>query len=244
MITALMNQKGGVGKTTSVQNLAAAYLHLKSAVLMIDMDPQCNLTYVSGSDMTLPSILDVLNGKAEAASVVQHIEGAPDIITADPMLSTYEGNVTTFRDVLVPLTGLYKMIVVDAPPSLGLLTLSILAACDDVIIPVEANDVCSLQGLYSLGETIDAVRNSINGKLRVAGIFRTKYVARSVLPRALNPMFVEVAESLNTRVFETVIRNCVALCEARAARTDIFRYKKRSNGALDYKALCKEYMEV
>lgn len=244
MITAMMNQKGGCGKSTSAQNLAAAYLRYYGfPVLMIDMDPQCNLTYAVGADHMLPTITDVLMNGYDIGSTIQHIEDAPDIIPASPMLATFDENLTAFRDVVAPLKEFYKLIVIDAPPSLGILTLSVLAVCDDVIVPVTANDVCSLQGLYNLADTVEAIRNAYNKTLNIAGILRTNYVPRRVLVRHLDPMYVDTATAIGTRVFDTVIRRCDALGEARATRVDIFKYRLRSNAAEDYKAFCDEYLD-
>lgn len=247
---AIINQKGGVGKSTTASAIGEGLRLTGAKVLFVDLDPQCNLSYsleANISGLTQASALDVLQGSASAVDAIQHTTQG-DVIAASPALSgadivlTATGKEYRLREALEALAGLYDYCIIDTPPALGILTVNALTACNGCIIPAQA-DFYSLQGIGQLQGTIKTVRKYCNPGLKVYGIVLTRYNARAVISREVSAMMEEAASGLQTRLYKTCIRECTAVKEAQAMRQPIQTYAPRSNAAKDYTALVKEIFE-
>lgn len=243
-VISLLNHKGGVGKTTSSIGIGAGLVKLGKRVLLMDLDPQANLTLSLGVPRQKVTIYEALRGEAELVSynVKEDLDVIPstlDLSGAEMELINEAGREFILRETLEPLQEEYDYIIIDCPPSLGLLTLNSLTSSNYVIIPLQT-EFLALQGLTKIKQVIDKVRFRLNKKLQIAGVIATMYDNRKVLNR-------EVVETIKKyfgkKVFKTLIRDNVALAEAPASRQDIFEYSPRSNGAEDYLSLCKEILD-
>jgi len=244
-IISLFNQKGGVGKTTSAVNIGAGMAKLGQRVLLIDLDPQANLTLSLGlnpNDSEL-SIYELLDGKATAAQAIKPRDGL-DVIPAAIQLAGAElqfagvpGREMLLSDALGGL-GNYDFVFIDCPPSLGLLTLNALTACNEIYIPIQA-EFLPLQGLKQLTETVEIVQRRLNPGLEISGVITTFYDPRKVLQRQV---MERIKERFGPRVFNQTIRVNVALAEAPGAGKTIFEYQPDSHGAQDYLSLCREIL--
>lgn len=243
-IISLLNHKGGVGKTTSTINIGAGLVELGRKVLLIDLDPQANLTLSLGIPRQKYSIYEALRGESEL--VPYTVREGFDVVTSTLDLSGAEmelineaGREYILRELFEPMIEEYDYIIIDCPPSLGLLTLNALTCSHYVFIPLQT-EFLALQGLAKIKQIIDKVRFRLNKQLTIGGVIATMYDARKVLNR-------DVVETIHkyfgSKVFKTYIRDNVALAEAPAQRKDIFSYNKSSNGAKDYLSLCKEVVE-
>ncbi len=240
---AIVNRKGGVGKTATAQALGAGLIRKKKKVLYIDLDSQTNLTYGTGASLDGFNSMDILTGDATAEQAIQKtpqgdvIAGTEALAGAD---ATIDGTGKEYR-LKEAIEGLkYDYIIIDTPAQLGTLTVNALTAADSVIIPVQA-EVYSLQGIGLLNKTIEAVKKYCNPALSIRGILITRYNGRAVISKDMQGNLAEVAEQLKTRLYSTPIRECISIKEAQAQQTDIFSYAPRSNAALDYEAFIKEF---
>lgn len=242
-VIAIAQHKGGVGKTTTAINLAAALTRKRYKVLLVDMDAQANLTESLGIEAG-KSVADGLAGNGPLP-VVQ-VNGM-DVIPSSLDLAGVEaqlygkmlGREIVLKSLLDDVKSKYDIVILDCPPSLGLLTINALTAADDVLIPVQA-EYLAVRGLHSLLDIIGLVKKQLNKKLNVLGAVVTQYDRRKILNRdtadALHDMF---AGSL----FATRIRSNVSLAEAPTAGLDIFSYNDKSTGAADYQALADEIIK-
>lgn len=242
----VINQKGGVAKTTTVQALASGLKNRGYRVLMVDLDGQESLTVSTGAS-TGANILDVLQGHRGIKSVIQATPGG-DIVTATEDLGkadlTVRGRRAEYKlkEALTEVQGLYDFCIIDCPPSLGILSVSALTASDTCIIPVQA-DFFSLKALDQLQGTIDVIRKNTNSDLQIEGILVTRYSPRTVLSRDAMEALKEKAQAMGTKVFETTIRECISIKEAQAMKESIHTYAPRSNASKDYNALINELLE-
>lgn len=243
IVVSLLNHKGGVGKTTSAVNLSAALANLGERVLLIDLDPQANLTLSLGIGRQPVTIYENIRGEAEINPVpvsdnLDVIPSVLDLSGAEMELISEAGRELILRELLAPAMHEYSYIIIDCPPSLGLLTLNALTASDYVLIPLQAQFL-AMQGLTRIKQVIDKVRFRMNRGLMIGGVFATMYDSRKVLNR-------EVVETIHKyfgdRVFTTMIRENITLAEAPARKMDIFSYKPESSGAEDYLDLAREMM--
>ena len=243
-IISLLNHKGGVGKTTSAINIGAGMVELGKRVLLIDLDPQANLSLSLGIPRQKYTIYESLRGESELVPYtvkegMDVIMSTLDLSGAEMELINEAGREFIMRELFEPVREDYDYIIIDCPPSLGLLTLNALTSSDYVFIPLQT-EFLALQGLTKIKQVIDKVRFRLNKKLQIGGVIATMYDNRKILNR-------EVVETIRKyfgdKVFETMIRDNVALAEAPAQRVDIFAYNKRSNGAKDYLNLCREILE-
>lgn len=247
-IVSIINQKGGVGKSTTSQSLAAG-LSLKGyKVLLIDMDSQGNLSFSVGADKEGVSTLEVLKRQASAEEAIQHI-GALDIIPASISLAgadmqlTEIGKEYRLKEAIEPLKKKYDYIIIDTPPALGILTINALTASDSVIIPAQA-DIYSIDAIGQLYGTIRAVKQYTNKELTITGILLTRFSDRTVLSRDLANMIQNTAEQLGTRLFNSTIREAIGIKEAQASKADIFTYAPKSKVAADYMGFVEEFLSA
>ena len=240
-VVAIVNRKGGVGKTATAHALGAGLIGKGCKVLYIDLDSQTNLSYALGASTAGYTSIDLLRGSAPE---IQHtLQG--DIIAGSEALAGADVTITgTGKEYRLQeaIQGLqYDYIIIDTPAALGTLTINALTAADSVVIPVQA-EIFSLQGIGQLQDAIQAVRKYCNPGLRINGILITRYNARTVIARDLRDALEDVAAQLDTRLYSTPIRECTAIREAQARQQDIFTYAPRSNAAKDYAAFVAEFM--
>ncbi len=243
IIISMLNHKGGVGKTTSAINIGAGMVELGKRVLLIDLDPQANLTVSLGVPRQRYTIYEALRGESELVPYTVR-EGLDVVIStldlsgAEMELINEAGREFILRELFESIQEDYDYIIIDCPPSLGLLTLNALTSSDYVIIPLQT-EFLALQGLAKIKQVIDKVRFRLNKKLQIAGVIATMYDSRKVLNR---DVVETIRKYFGEKVFDTLIRDNVALAEAPAQRKDIFQYSPKSSGAEDYLNLCKEIL--
>ena len=247
-IFTIANQKGGVGKTTTTVNLAAALAATRRRVLLIDMDPQGNATMGSGIDKNALqlSVCDVLLGDVSARQALQHsIDGGYDILPANADLTAAEvrlmnkiGRERQLSLAIETLRDNYDYILIDCPPSLNMLTVNALVAANGVVVPMQC-EYYALEGLSSLLDTIEQIRISINPEIRLEGLLRTMYDPRNNLS---NDVSSELVEHFGERVYRTVIPRNVSLAEAPSHGQSILKYSKNSRGSMAYLALAGEVL--
>jgi chromosome partitioning protein len=247
-IITIANQKGGVGKTTTTVNLAAALAATKRRVLLVDMDPQGNATMGSGVDKNSlkVSICDVLLGDSSVSEArISLPEVGFDILPANADLTAAEvqlmnriGREKQLALALGPITNDYDYILIDCPPSLNMLTVNALVAADGVVIPMQC-EYYALEGLSSLLDTIDQIRISVNPNIKLEGLLRTMYDPRNNLA---NDVSAELVEHFGDQVYRTVIPRNVRLAEAPSYGKPILQYEKASRGSIAYLALAGEVL--
>jgi len=243
---AVINQKGGVGKSTTALAIGAGLTLKGYSVLYVDLDAQGNLTFVMGADTNRYNALGVLQRPETAKEELQHTPQG-DIIASSPALAgadtviTATGKEYRLREALQSLSGSYEYCIIDTPPALGILTINALTACTGAIIPAQA-DMFSLQGIGQLNTTIETVKKYCNPALSIMGIVLTRYSPRSIISREVAEMIEETAAQLQTKLYKAKIRECTALKESQATRQSIYSYAPKSNATADYTALVNEIL--
>ena len=237
----LSNHKGGVGKTTSVINIGAGLVSLGKKVLLVDLDPQANLSQSLGYRDQELTIYGALKGEQEVKPIevlpgLELIPSTLDLAGAEIELSAEAGREFILKELLEPLRSSYDYIIIDSPPSLGLLTINAFTASNEVLIPLQSQYL-ALQGLTVLQGVIEKIQKRLNKGLKLGGVFITQYDKRKVLHREV---LQTIQGHLKGLLLKTIIRDNIALAEAPAVSQDIFRYSAKSYGAEDYLALCME----
>ena len=247
-IMAISNQKGGVGKTTTTYALGCGLKNRGYRVLLIDFDPQGNLTFCVGGDVKLnANIMDVLRGDVAIQHAIQHTSVA-DTVCSNILLSGAELEFTSqnreflLKRALMTVEEFYDYILIDTPPSLSILTINAFAAANSVIVPIQS-DIFSLQGIAQLNDTIMSVRNLCNPQIIIEGILLTKFNKRTVFSKQVLETASLIANTLNTEIFSTQIRSNIAISEAQASQMDLMAYAPKSSVAADYMQFTDEIIE-
>ena len=243
-VISISNHKGGVGKTTSALNIGAGLNKLGKKVLLIDLDPQANLSQSLGIIEHEKNIYGAIRGeyKLQPINIIKGLDLIPstlDLSGAEVELSGEAGREYILKELIDPIKKQYDYVIIDSPPSLGLLTINSFTASDEVFIPLQAQYL-AIQGLTKLVEVIDKIKKRLNKSLKVGGVFITQYDNRKVLNR---DVVTTIKSHFKNEVFKTKIRDNVALAEAPTQGVDIFRYQPKSKGAEDYLALCREIVK-
>ena len=246
-ILAITNQKGGVGKTTTAINLSACLARSSSRVLLVDTDPQGNATVGSGLSMRELEfgIYEVLLGEVDIASAIVTVGAGYDMLPSHPDLSgaqvemgEMERRDFRLRDAIESLDGRYDIIVIDCPPSLNVLTVNALVAAREVLIPVQC-EYYALEGLTSLMETVDLVRQGLNPELKVLGLVRTMFDSRNSLAHEVSD---QLREHFDDALFRSVIPRNVRLAEAPSYGMPVIEYDRQCAGSQAYLALACEVL--
>lgn len=246
-VITITNQKGGVAKTTTATSLAAALSLKNKKVLLIDTDPQCNASDTYRAKIQgMTTLYDVLVDKVPVNEAIQKTE-VGEIIASDNLLSKAEsllnetGKEYTLKKAINIIINDYDYIIIDTPPTLGVLLINALTAADELIIPITA-DRYGLHGLSQLNETINLAQEYTNPNLRIAGLLLVKYNPRTRISKDVTSNLPTISKEMNTIVFNTTIRESTAAKEAQALRNSLFDYAPYSTTAIDYNAFTKELL--
>jgi len=255
MIFAVSNQKGGVGKTTTTMNLGVYLANLGKKILLVDIDPQSNLTSGLGygknrqvADAVInKTIYDVLSGSAQLSEVfittknknLSLVPSSIDLAGAEVELVNQLSRETILKSALDKIKSDYDYILIDCPPSLGILTINAFVAADKILIPVQC-EYFALEGLGQLINTIKLVKTRLNSNLDIGGVILTMFDSRTNLSKQVS---AEVQDFFKEKVFESVIPRNVRLSEAPSHGKSIAEYEPTSNGAYAYEELAKEMIK-
>src|SRR5881392_3792522 len=244
-VIAFANQKGGVAKTTTTLNLAVAFAERGLRVLAVDLDPQGNLTMSQGMnpDTIERSMFDVLVHRLPIQEIVHHVEvdlavSSIDLAGAELALSSLIGRERALEKALLPVKPEYDYVLIDTPPSLGLLTINALVASNSVIVPVQC-EYLSLRGLVQLENTLSMIRENLNPNVEIEGILATMYDSRTLHSREALEI---LQENFGKLVFDTRIRKTIRYAEAPVKGTSVLKYDPTGRAAEAYRELAKEVL--
>lgn len=246
----LTNQKGGVAKTTTAHILAAGLYNRNYKILVVDLDPQSNLSFSCGIDMmnVEHTLYDVFKENATSKQAITSAKCGFNIISGGLTLAgadmdfTQTGREYMLREALKEVSDDYDYCIIDTPPTLGILTVNALTASQTIIIPMTA-DIYAIQGLSQLQGLIKNVRKYCNADLEIAGLLLTRYSDRTVISRDLKQYIEEAAEHLETKLFKSTIREAVAVRESQLIVSDIFTASPRSKVTKDYNDFINEFLK-
>lgn len=246
-VIAVANQKGGVAKTTTSGSFAAGLKKKGFRVLAIDIDPQGNLSDSVGAEMyDADTIYNLLKEEVGAVDTIQNLE-VFDIIPANIMLAGAEQEISQtgkefrLKEAIEPIRANYDYIIIDTPPSLGVLTVNAFTAADEILIPTTAG-IFAVNGIQQLSTTIKNTKKYFNPNLSISGVLITRYNPRAIINQNVKELTEQIAKHIGAEAFETYIRNSVIVEEAQANHVDLFNYRSDSTVAEDYAAFVEEFL--
>jgi chromosome partitioning protein len=247
-VIAVANQKGGVAKTTTTGALAVGLKRKGFNVLLIDLDPQGNLSDSLGAiNYDCPTMYELLKRELNVKTAVQKL-AVCDIIPANILLAGAEQEISEtgkehrLRETLEVVSAEYDYIIIDTPPSLGILTVNAFTAANQILVPSTAG-IFAAKGIVQLSRTIDNVKKYCNRELSISGILITKYNPRANISKDIKKITEQLSSQINAKVYNTFIRNSVTIEEAQATKTDIFSYAQSSTVAKDYETFVEEFLK-
>ena len=249
MIVAVANQKGGVGKTTTAQALAAGLAERGFKVLGIDLDPQGNFSAACGAEnYNVPTVYEVMKRGAMIREAIQQTKGGYDFVPANIMLAGAEqelsqtGKEHRLKEAVSEVAGEYDVVVIDTPPSLGVLTVNVFTCATDILIPTTAG-IFATAGISQLNETVTSVQKYCNPTVKIRGILFTRFNPRANISRQIHELTEQLSKYISAPIYKTYIRSAVAVEEAQANQKDIFDYAEKSTVAEDYRAFIEEFLK-
>ena len=245
----MANQKGGVGKTTTAQALAAGLAERKYRVLGIDLDPQGNFSTACGAEnYNVLTVYEVMKRGADIREAIQHMKGGYDVVPANIMLAGAEqelsqtGKEHRLKEAVSVVAGEYDFIVIDTPPSLGVLTVNAFTCATDILIPTTAG-IFATAGISQLNETVSSVQKYCNPGVKIRGILFTRFNPRANISRQIKELTEQLSEYISAPIYQTYIRAGVVVEEAQANKADIFDYAGKSTVAEDYRTFIEEFLK-
>lgn len=247
-IIAISNQKGGVGKTTTTSAMVAGLANKGYKVLGIDLDPQGNFSDSCGADMyKQPTVYELMKLDVKVLEVIQHIKNY-DVIPSNIMLAGAEQELTQtgkehrLKETVSPIFSNYDFIIIDTPPSLGVLTVNAFTFATDIIIPTTTN-IFAAKGIQQLNNTVKNVQMYCNSNVKIAGILLTKFNPRTNIGKQIKELTEQLGKHISAPIYKTYIRSAIAIEEAQANNKDIFSYASKSTVAEDYNIFIDEYLK-
>lgn len=241
-------QKGGVAKSTTAKEVGACLAEMKKRVLLIDTDPSRNLSRNLGANFDTVTIYDVLTGDVETVDAIQAVRPNLDIIISDKQLGeashdfSDEDDIYRLSAALLPVRDQYDFIIIDTPPSVGMMPSMALCAADYVLIPSWATSECA-QGIGQLHESIQEIQKKNNPEMKIIGIVITMFNGRTIFNSNMGKDIEQIAKAIGTKVLKTRIRNAVVVQEANGFAQTLSEYAPKSKPANDYRALTKEILK-
>ena len=249
MIVAVANQKGGVGKTTTAQALAAGLAERGYKVLGIDLDPQGNFSTACGAEnYNVLTAYEVMKRGVDIREAIQHMKGGYDVVPANIMLAGAEqelsqtGKEHRLKEAVSVVAGNYDFVVIDTPPSLGVLTVNAFTCATDILIPTTAG-IFATAGISQLNETVGSVQRYCNPGVKIRGILFTRFNPRANISRQIKELTEQLSEYISAPIYQTYIRAGVVVEEAQANKADIFDYAGKSTVAEDYRTFIEEFLK-